>query len=97
MADNDANPVSEVVDLVKTYAMQETIEPLKPVARFVGFGAAGAALMGVGILLLSLALLRGLQTIDFFDGNWSILAYGIVSLIVLAIAGLLGQRIMKGV
>ena len=86
-----------MVNLVKTYAMQETIEPLKPVGKFLMYGVAGAALMGVGILLLALALLRGLQTVDFFEGNFSILAYGIVSLVVLALAGLLGRSIMKGV
>ncbi len=90
------NPVTEVVNLIKAYALQETVEPLKPIGKFVAFGLAGAALIGVGILLLSLALLRGLQTIDFFDGNWSVLPYLIVSVAVLAVAGVLGSRITKG-
>ncbi len=89
------NPVNEVVNLVKAYAMQETVEPLKPIGKFVAFGAAGGILMGLGILLMSLAMLRGIQTIDFFDGNFSLLAYLAVGLTVLAIAGLLASRIKK--
>lgn len=96
LAENEAeNPVNEVVNLVKAYAMQETVEPLKPIGKFVAFGAAGGILMGLGILLMSLALLRGLQTIDFFEGNWSLLAYLAVGAAVLAIAGLLASRIKK--
>ena len=96
MAEEEAeNPVNEVVNLIKGYAMQETVEPLKPIGKFVAFGAAGGILMGLGILLMSLAMLRGLQTVDFFDGNFSLLAYLAVGLTVLAIAGLLASRIKK--
>ncbi len=95
VVEKDENPVNEVVNLIKAYAMQETVEPLKPIGKFVAFGAAGGILMGLGILLMSLAMLRGLQTVDFFDGNWSLLAYLAVGLTVLLIAGLLGSRIKK--
>lgn len=95
VAEEPENPVNEVVNLIKGYAMQETVEPLKPIGKFVAFGAAGGVLMGLGLLLMSLAMLRGLQTIDFFEGNWSLLAYLAVGAAVLAVAGLFASRIKK--
>ena len=54
--------ISGVVDLVKTYAKQETVDPLKNAGRFLGFGAIGAVLLGIGLSLLALGLLRLVQT-----------------------------------
>ncbi|MDQ6697325.1 MAG: hypothetical protein M3Z46_07690 [Actinomycetota bacterium] len=51
----------ELWDLVKDYGKQETIDPLKSLGRFVGFGAPGSVLLALGVLLLSLGALRGLQ------------------------------------
>ena len=52
--------VGEVVDFVKEYAIQETVGPLKGAGRWIGFGAGGAALIGLGIMLLMLGLLRAM-------------------------------------
>jgi hypothetical protein len=64
---------SELLDLVRAYAKQETVEPIKGLGRFAAFGTAGSVLLGVGVVLLVLAGLRALQTEtgDVFDGNWS--------------------------
>ncbi len=51
----------ELWELVKDYGKQETIDPLKSLGRFVGFGAPGSILLALGVLLLSLGALRGLQ------------------------------------
>jgi hypothetical protein len=51
----------ELWELVKDYGKQETIDPLKRLGRFVGFGAPGSLLLALGVLLLSLGALRGLQ------------------------------------
>lgn len=51
----------ELWELVKDYGKQETIDPLKNLGRFVGFGAPGSLLLALGVLLLSLGALRGLQ------------------------------------
>ena len=66
---------------------QETVDPLKGVGRYLGYGAAGALLGGVGVILLMLAGLRALQTETggALDGNLSWLPY----LIVLAVAAAL--------
>ena len=46
MADNPQQTVRELKDLVIAYAKQEATDPLKGLTRYVGFGLAGALLMG---------------------------------------------------
>lgn len=79
--------VSELWALTRDYARQETIDPLKGVGRYLGFGLGGALLGGLGVLLLMLAGLRALQTQTgtALTGFWSWLPY----FIVLAVAALL--------
>ena len=50
-----------MVDLVKTYVKQETVGPLQGIGRKIGLGLAGAAMMGMGLMLVSLGLLRLVQ------------------------------------
>jgi hypothetical protein len=78
---------TELWSLTKDYARQETIEPIKGVGRYLGYGAAGALLVSTGVILLMLAGLRALQTEtgDWLDGNLSWLPY----FIVLVVAALL--------
>ena len=71
---------SELWDLVRAYAKQETVGPLKGIGRFIAFGLAGSLLLGLGLVLLALGGLRALQTEtgSTFDGNWSWAPYLIV-------------------
>lgn len=77
--------VSELWELTKGYARQETIDPLKGLGRYVAYGLTGALLVSIGVVLLLLALLRVLQTQTdtTFTGSWSWAPY----LIVLAVGG----------
>ena len=88
MADNPQQTVRELQELVVAYAKQETLDPLKGMARFVGFGLAGALLMGTGIGFLAMAALRGMQTNRGWavHGNWSWVPYVavVVALVILA-------------
>lgn len=86
--------VTELWDLVRAYAKQETLEPLKGIGRWVGFGLAGSLFLGLGLLLLALGGLRALQTEtgDVFDGNWSWAPY----LIVLAACGIVLALVARG-
>lgn len=88
---------SELLDLVRAYAKQETIEPLKGLGRFLAFGVPGALLLGTGLLLLVIGGLRALQTEtgDTFDGNWSWVPYLIVLAVCAALIGLFLSRVSK--
>ena len=78
--------VGEVFDFVKEYALQETVGPLKGAGRWLGFGAAGALTLGLGLLFLLIGLLRVLQTEWDRSGTGSLswLAY-LITLIVTVI------------
>ena len=94
---NDENPVSEVIGLVKTYAKQEALDPLANALRWLGWGAAGAVLLAIGVSLALLSLLRLLQTEtgDAFDGNWSWVPYLITLVAAGIVIGLALWRISK--
>jgi hypothetical protein len=81
-----AEIIQDLWQLTKDYARQETVDPLKALGRFLGFGLAGAILLGLGGFFLALALLRALQneTGDAFDGYLDVMPY----LITLAVTGL---------
>jgi hypothetical protein len=54
--------IQELREMVVTYAKQETIDPLKGLGRFIGYGVGGSFMLGIGLVLLTLAGLRALQT-----------------------------------
>lgn len=88
--------VDEVIDLVKDYVRQETVGPLKGAGRWLGLGVAGAFLIGLGLVLVLLGLLRLIQTewADTFDGAWSWAPYAIV-LVVCSLAIVLALSRVK--
>jgi predicted cobalt transporter CbtA len=88
----------EFVDLVREYAQQETLDPLKGLGRFVAFGVAGSVLLAVGAVLLLLGLLRVLQTEtgSTFTGNLSWIPYLITAAAALVVLGLAAWRIGAG-
>lgn len=59
--------ITELKDLVAGYAKQQTVDPLKTLGRYLGYGFAGSMVMGLGFFLLLLALLRGLQQFTVFN------------------------------
>ena len=61
-ATRGAGSVKEIAQLSLTYVKQETKVPLMGLGRFLGFGLAGGVFLGTGAVLLTLAVLRGLQT-----------------------------------
>lgn len=61
-ATRGASSVKEIAQLSVAYVKQETKAPLRGIGRFLGFGLAAAVFLGIGAVLLTLALLRGLQT-----------------------------------
>ena len=83
----------ELFQLVVGYAKQETLDPVKSLGRFIGYGMAGALLSSLGAVLLLLGALRLLQTEtgDAFDGNLTFVPY----LVVLAVSGAIAAGAMK--
>lgn len=61
--------VNELKTMLTDYARQETVGPLKLLARWVAYGVVGAFCIAIGAVYLAFALLRGLQTLDTFSGN----------------------------
>ena len=80
----------ELFDLVRAYAKQETIEPIKGLGRFAAFGVAGSLFIGIGTVLVSIGLLRLLQTEtdDVFDGAWSWAPYLLTLVLCAVVIGL---------
>jgi uncharacterized membrane protein YidH (DUF202 family) len=82
---------TELWELSTAYAKQETIDPLKGLGRFLGWGVGGAIVLAMGVLMLMLAVLRALQTETdtTFTGNLSWVPYVItvaVGLVLMALA-----------
>ncbi|MGI9605906.1 MAG: hypothetical protein ACR2P0_07175 [Acidimicrobiales bacterium] len=104
MAKSEKTPtenVQEVVDLVKAYALQETAVPLQGIGRYLKFGVPGAILVGLGLFMLALAGLRGLQQVGIFNGSdadgWFVWApYLIVFAGSALVLGFIATRITKG-
>lgn len=67
LKNDDDISIGGVVDLVKAYALQETVQPMKGAGKWIGLGLAGALLMSVGATFLLLGLLRVLQA----EWTWS--------------------------
>jgi hypothetical protein len=92
LADNKSLPAhaTELWELVVAYLKQETVEPIKDLGRFVGWGLAGSMLLAIGLPLLVLTLLRAVQqeTKPHLTGNWSWAPYLIAGALCLLFAGL---------
>jgi hypothetical protein len=90
-----ATLVSELWELVVSYAKQETLDPLKSLGRFAKYGFVGSLLLGIGFLLLAMAGLRALQeeTLPHWSGNWSWVPYLLTMAGAVLVAILLGFRI----
>jgi hypothetical protein len=92
-----ADVIQDIWQLTKDYARQETVDPLKALGRFVAMGLAGVLLLGLGLMFLSLALLRGLQneTDGSLDGNLSVVPYAATLLFTVVGAGLAARAIKR--
>ena len=85
----------ELWQMVVAYVKQETVVPIKGLARFVGFGIAGSTLLSLGLLMWAIALLRALQTEtgSTFTGNLSWLPYLLTLGACAVVAGLAARAI----
>jgi predicted cobalt transporter CbtA len=82
----------ELYDLVRAYAKQETLEPIKGLGRYAAFGVVGSVLIGIGVVVLAVGVLRVLQTEtgDTFDSAWSWAPYLLTLVFCALVAGAAG-------
>lgn len=75
---NPLEGAQEIQEMLVSYAKQETVEPLKQLGRYLGFGLAGSLFVFLGVFFSGLATLRLLQSFEVFGGaRWASLApYG---------------------
>jgi len=84
--------LQELWELLKDYAAQETIGPLKNLKRQASYGLAGSMCVALGAFLLAVSILRLLQTHVQWteDHNWS--QYGIAVLFLVLVCGLAARK-----
>jgi H+/Cl- antiporter ClcA len=87
----------DATTLVRDYLIQETVDPLRTLGRYVVAGALGSLFVGIGVLMLLIGLLRLLQgETGAFDGNLSWLPYLIVVVVAALVAAATVARIVTG-
>ena len=64
---NPLEGAQEIQQLLVSYAKQETLEPLKHLGKYLGFGLSGAIFVFVGSFFAGLGVLRYLQTLSWFS------------------------------
>ena len=75
----EAPSVGELVELVASYARQQTLEPIRGAGRWLAYGLLAVMSLVFGVVMISLGTLRLLQT-EVFAGatTWSFVPYMIV-------------------
>ncbi|MDP7550109.1 MAG: hypothetical protein QF896_02810 [Acidimicrobiales bacterium] len=72
-------PSGDLLDLLRRYLREQTVDPLRAAGRFLLFGVSGALLIGVGVVMLAVGGLRLLQGTEMLDGSWSWAPYLLVA------------------
>ena len=92
-----SDQVTDLVESVKTYARQETVEPLKGAARWVAVGTVAALSLGLAIVFLAMAVLRLSQDLggNALDGSWSFVHYFITLIVLVLVVSLAFSRIRQ--
>jgi hypothetical protein len=97
LARREDTSIEGIVYLIRDYAKQETVGPLRGAGRWLGYGVAGALLLGIGLFLILLGLLRLLEAEwdRAASGSLSWLAYLIVFVVCVGLIVLTVSRINK--
>jgi len=85
--ETSSDRVSDLVESVKAYAVQETVGPIKGAGRWLAYGTIASLSLGMSVVLLGLGALRLSQDVGgtALDGTWSFVHY-FVATIVLSVA-----------
>lgn len=93
---NTGSSITELIDLVRAYAKQETIGELRGTGRWLAWGAIGGISVLLGLLFVLLGVLRLLQS-TVFEGSSGLswVPYFIVLLLTVALVLFSQSRISK--
>ena len=87
----------DTTTLLRDYLLQETVDPIRTLGRYVLWGTLGSFFVGAGALMLLVALLRLLQgETGAFDGNLSWIPYLIVTVVAICVIALTVLRVVTG-
>jgi hypothetical protein len=86
----------DATTLVKEYLVQETVGPLKTLKSFLVYGTIGSVFVGIGVLMLLIALLRLLQGQSALQGHLSWIPYLIVVVVAAGVAAVTVAVVMGG-
>lgn len=97
--------VKELASMAVSYAKQETVAPLKGLARYAAYGFTAALFFSTGLFLVALGALRAIQAATGasdtksggLDGHLSWLPYLLAVLVCLALLGLVGLAARRAV
>lgn len=81
--------IVEFRDLAKEYLLQETVGQAKKLGRFAGFSLGAAALWSVAMVLIGVAVMRGVVDALPNSAYWEALGYVIAFLAFVAIAAVI--------
>ncbi len=84
--------LQELWELLKAYAQQETIGPLKNLGRQIGFGVLGTVLFSLGYFLIVLGVMRLLQTQTTFFRDHNYLTYLVAVVLLLGACTFAGMK-----
>ena len=92
-----SDQVTDIVESVKAYALQETVGPLKGAARWLAMGTLAALALGLSMVFGAMAVLRLSQDLGgtVLDGSWSFIHYFITLIIMSALVWLAFSRISQ--
>jgi hypothetical protein len=89
--------IADLWQLVRDYAKQETIDPLKSIGRYLKLGLGGAVLLTLGLVFGVLAILRVLQqeTGAHLTGSWNFVPYLVATVFCILVIGLCVRSVTK--
>lgn len=87
--------VEDVIDGVRRYARQETVEPIKGAAKWVAVGTIAALSLGLAVIFAAIGTLRLVQDAagPSLEAGWSFVPYLISALVLVLIVAVVFSRI----